>query len=176
VSADYRGNEQVKSFLALIFIVLSLSFTTVAPSIVSVIKYINHTSKEIKRNQAAVIKIRETVNGQCFKDEVLDKKFIQTNNKTSQQVLDSILESNVNIKLSMYRSRKNTVGYTYPSSSTIWMNRKYHDHMDPCDVGANLSHEHAHKLGYKHAVNPSKSRANSVPYAIGKIIEKCCKD
>lgn len=144
--------------------------------VATVIEFINHTDLEKERNTKAIEKVRETVRGQCFKDALLKRALIQTGGKTNEQVLHDILSGDVKIRLSMYRSWKSTIGYTYPSSDTIWCNRKYHDNMGPCDVGANLIHEISHKIGYGHDYKPNKQRPFSVPYSVGSLMDDCCQE
>lgn len=142
---------------------------------ITITEFTNHTEKEKIRNLKAIERIIETVQGQCFKDVMLKRPLIQTNGRTNAQVIEHILKADVKVQLEMYRSWKNTVGYTYPNVNKIWANRKYHDNFDLCDVGSNFAHEIlGHKIGYQHASNPSKERPFSVPYSLNVAIEKCC--
>lgn len=144
---------------------------------VTVTEFINHTAFEKERNQKAIECLKRTVRGECYKEKWLARKLIQTNGKTNQQILDELINGDVKVKWSMYRSFKNTIGYTYPLPyNTIHGNRKYYDKMDPCDIGTNLVHEVYHKLNYAHAQNPSESRPYSVPYSAGIIMGQCYKE
>lgn len=148
-----------------------------AKPIATITEYINHTAFEKERNIKAMDRVRETLRGECFQKALLDRALIQTGGKTTAQVLNEIINGDVKVKLSMYRSWKNTVGYTYaPPYDIIHCNRKYHDKMDPCDVGANLAHEITHKMGYTHDVNPNKQRPFSVPYSVGTLVDQCCQE
>jgi hypothetical protein len=167
----------MKSLLAFLFIVFSMAISANAPTLIDVVKFINHTGTELKRNKAAVVKIQETVSGQCFRDEFLKRPLIQANGKTNLDILTNLLSSKTTLSFEMYRSRfTSTVGYRMPSSTVVHMNRKFHDRMGPCDAGANISHEWTHVLGYEHDFKPSLSRPYSVPYSVGIIMEKCCHD
>jgi hypothetical protein len=144
--------------------------------IATIIEHINSTDLEKAKNLKAIERIRETVMSGCFQKAWLERELIQTNGKTNVEILKEIINADVKIRVSMYRSWKNTVGYTYPSSDTIWCNRKFHDNMDPCDAGANLFHEILHKLGYQHDVKPNKQRPFSVPYSGGTLMDQCCQE
>lgn len=145
---------------------------------ITVVEFINHTASEKERNLKALESVKETIQGQCFQKGLMDRALIQTNGKTNAEVLQSFLEADIKVRLEMYRNRwVSTVGYTYPNSDTIWMNRKFYDFMGPCDVGSNLAHEIiGHKLGYGHDAKASVQRQFSVPYSLNVLIEKCCQE
>jgi hypothetical protein len=167
----------MKVFFASIFILATLSLSANASKIIDVVRFINHTGTELKRNQAAIAKIEETVNGQCFKDEWLKRPLIQTNGKTNKQILNEILAVKTSLKLSMYRKRLSKVnGYRNVGSDTIHLNRKYHDYYGACSIGSNIGHERLHIMNYKHDFNPNKQRPFSVPYSFNVVYEKCCRD
>lgn len=161
-------------FLSLLVLLVTLGAH--AGNIATVAKFVNHTAAEKTRNEKAILKIRETAVGECFKNEWLKRKLIQTNQKSNQQVLETLLAADVSIELEMYKSWKKVNGYTYPSSKRIWLNRKYHNTYGPCSVANNLFHEISHKLGFTHDYNPNKERPYSVPYSINAVMEVCCKD
>lgn len=162
--------------MVLVLLVSLVTFSH-AGNIAQVTSFINHTEKEKAKNEKAILKIRETASGECFKKEWLKRNLIQTNNKSNQSVLKELLNANVSIELEMYRARFAKVnGYTYPDSKRIWLNRKYHDYYGPCSVANNLFHEVSHKLGYTHDFNPNKQRPFSVPYSINAVMEVCCKE
>jgi hypothetical protein len=169
--------DGMKFSLSVLFTALMLTFSVFGADLIRVTKFINHTGSELKKNQAAVVKIKEVVQGDCFKNELLNRKLIQTSGKTSLQVLETLLNADVQIKLSMYRKRLSKVhGYTYEKSDTINLNRKYHNNYGICSVANNLSHEWSHKVGFGHDYKPSLQRPYSVPYSMNAIFEKCCKD
>lgn len=163
----------MKPVLIIIMLFLSLN----SSAMLTGSKFINHSPSELKKNQAAIAKINEVVKSDCFKTELLKRNLIQTNGKTNQQVFETILASNIDIELSMYRKRFSKVnGYTYPSSKVINLNRKYHDYYGVCSVANNLAHEWTHKIGFGHDYNPNKLRPFSVPYSLNSIFLTCCKD
>lgn len=153
------------------------AFTTVA-GMITIGAFVNHTSKEVEANSIAANKVEQTLNSECFSSELFKSELdmSQTNGLTKIELIHLIRSSKTNIELEMYRSWKNTVGYTYASGDKIWMNRKFHDSYSVCQKAANIGHELTHKLGMSHDLKATKRRPFSVPYVIGEIITKCCKE
>jgi hypothetical protein len=167
----------MKLVFSFIFVTTTLLASVEMSKIIDVVKFINHTGAELKRNQAAIAKIEETVNGQCFKDEWMKRPLIQNNGKTNEQILNEILTVKTSLKLSMYRKRISKVnGYRNVGSDTIHLNRKYHDYFGPCSIGSNIGHERLHLMNYGHDYRPNKQRPFSVPYSFNVVYEKCCRD
>lgn len=152
--------------------------TTIA-GMFTVSAFIGHTVTEYDRNGRAVQVTEDTVQSSCFEVEWHNSKLdlAQTNGLTKLQVLDKVRHSKNEIEFEMYRSWKNTVGYTYATTKRIWMNRKFHDSYTTCEKAANIGHEIlGHKNGFGHDVAVTKRRPYSVPYMIGTVIKKCCKE
>ena len=78
----------------------------------------------------------------------------------------------MDVELELYQQKTKTIGYTYPNTVRIWMNKKYFSRYTPVKVADNLMHEWMHKLGFTHEVIWSKDRDHSVPYAVGYIVEE----
>jgi hypothetical protein len=78
----------------------------------------------------------------------------------------------MDVELELYQNTSNTIGYTYPHTSRIWMNSKYFNKYTPVQVADNLFHEWLHKLGFDHAIKYTLRRNYSVPYAIGYLMEE----
>lgn len=82
-------------------------------------------------------------------------------------------DSEMDLTVTMYRkSFTKVVGYTTPKSNIVYTNSKFHDSFTACQVGANLSHEWAHKIGFDHK---SASDKDSVPYALGDMVLEICE-
>ena len=64
-----------------------------------------------------------------------------------------------------------TVGYTYPDTYKTWINYKFFKKFDIAEIAGNLIHEYMHNIGFTHDLNWNKTRKNSVPYAIGDIVQ-----
>jgi hypothetical protein len=149
--------------------------TTLA-GMITVSAFVGHSSIEHGRNLEAIQKVETTINSSCFENEMLSSSVDagQMNGLSKKQVIEKMRSSKTTIELELYRSWKNTVGYTFSSTKRIWMNRKFHDKFNACQVAANLAHELTHKLGFKHDLKATKRRPYSVPYVTGDIIKKCC--
>lgn len=144
--------------------------------IVTITECRNCTTDEVAKYAKVTEKLREVMHSQCFKDAILSRQMIQTMERTPAQVLEHVLGQNREISIELYTNRLvRTVGYTYPNTKNIWLNRKYHNGYGICQSGSNLSHEGAgHKNGYDHATQWSKERDFSVPYSFNYAFEKCC--
>jgi uncharacterized protein YjaZ len=141
----------------------------------NVVKFINHTSEEIKRNKTAVEKVHEVVKSDCFENVIMSRELIQTGGLSNKQVVEKIRNSSFDMSLEMYRRNFSRVnGYTYPNSKNVWLNRKYHSGASICAVASNLAHEYSHKIGFSHDYKPNKSRPYSTPYSINYAFEVCC--
>lgn len=154
----------------------------------------SYFSKWEKQRLERVIPLVERILSSVeFRDAVLDfvyngkKQFYQSGGLTNAEVYSKLMEGDewyapgslqtVDVYLSMYYSKKNVVGYTNPSTRTIYINNKYYTYSDEtwwtdASVAANIIHEWTHKLGFDHAFNYSWSRDFTVPYGIQGIVAK----
>jgi len=145
--------------------------------IITITECRNCTEAEVEKYKKVLAKTRDVMHSQCFKDFILNRKMIQTSERTSQEVLSHVLTGNREITIELYYNRwVSTVGYTYPHVTNIWFNRKYHNSYGICESASNLSHEGAcHKNGYSHDMNYSPSRDYSVCYSFNAAFNQCCK-
>lgn len=150
------------------------------------LNYINTTVVEEEKFNKAVELIKKIVATEEFRAKILNhtyngvKTFVDNGGLSNAQVYQKVLDAAETLKpiknnkmemeVELYYAATNTVGYTYPNTSRIWVNTKYFNTYAIPSVAANLMHEWLHKLGFKHAVAYSISRNYSVPYAIGSII------
>lgn len=161
--------------LSLLLLLTSVSHSAVLSMSQSDFK--NHTSSEISKNRAAILKISEVQKGECFKKFMLSRKLIQTNGLTNSQVIDKLNTTPVKLELQMYNKFwSNVNGYTYSNTNKIWLNRKYHNSYGVCSVANNLAHEISHKQGFGHDYKSSTARQFSVPYSINAAFSACCVD
>jgi hypothetical protein len=130
--------------------------------------------------------IKKVVRTKEFRDQVInftyngERQFVDNMGLTNEEIYQKILEGaeilrpdvnyKMDLELELYYSSGNTIGYTYPNVSKIWINRKYFDVYTYSQIAGNIFHEWTHKLGFEHEFRFSESRNASVPYAIGYMI------
>jgi hypothetical protein len=135
--------------------------------------------------------IRRTVASEEFKNAILNhrvngkKRFVDNAGLSNAEIYKKIIEGSeklnpgkdneMDLELEVYRESTNTVGYTYPSISRIFMNAKYLNQNKPHEVTTNMTHEWLHKMGFKHAQQKTPTRKYSVPYAVGYIMQRLAK-
>ncbi len=157
-----------------------------ALSLTAQLDLLNFLQSEEQKMAAAVELIRLVVGTQEFRRRILNhtfegrKIFVDNGGLTNQEIYQTILDgaerlsptrnNRIDAQVELYYEPTNVVGYTYPDSRRIWVNRKYFSTYTPAGVARNLFHEWLHKLGFAHAVNWSSSRDYSVPYAVGNIV------
>jgi hypothetical protein len=145
------------------------------------------STQKIKMENALKL-LGEIINSNDFKQRILNhtylgkKSFKENNNFSNQEIYDSILNGSeeqfvgnnntLDLRINLYYSSRNVVGYTYSNKLDIYVNNKYFSKYELSSVAANVMHEWLHKLGYIHAHYYSNSRNYSVPYAIGDIVRE----
>lgn len=155
------------------------------------IKFVNFEREDEEKVHKAIEIIKKVIQSSEFKAKVLNftynkkQSFVDNNGLTNAQVYQKLLDGaedlkpaidhTMDLELELYYSWRSTVGYTYPSGLRIWMNTKFFDYYTPSEVAGNIFHEWTHKLGFDHASSYSVSRDNSVPYALGYLIEELGK-
>lgn len=150
------------------------------------------TTKEIAKIKAAEIKMNEVIQSQCFRDFMTKRKLIQTNDRTSAQVVDHLQSITDTVPLKMYYRCMGGLGCTsavafrQPPQKTINLNRAYFtSNKSDCRWAGTQAHEAlGHSLGgYKHSFKWNRARSFSVPYSMsgadhaqgGDAFEACCK-
>lgn len=153
---------------------------------------VNFDSTQEEKIHKAVKLIKKVISSKEFRERVINyeyqgkRQFHDNGGLTNEQVYEVILagaeqmgntaRNNImDVELELYNQSTNTIGYTYPNTVRIWMNRKYFDRYTPINVADNLMHEWMHKLGFEHSTVWSESRDHSVPYAIGYLVEELAK-
>lgn len=152
------------------------------------LKLLNFSSGQAEKVEQAAEIIRQVVATREFRDAILNhtfqgqKRFANNNGLTNLQIYDRILigaeslnpvkNNSLEVELELYYANNTTIGYTYPSTTRIWMNTKYFDNYTPSQVAANLMHEWLHKLGFGHDSSATTQRPYSVPYAVGYMIRR----
>lgn len=150
---------------------------------------VNFNPDQEQKVRKAVEIIKKVIASKEFKERVLNYKyrgikgFVDNHGLSNEEIYNRIFEAaeqigntsknNVmDVELELYHQKTNTIGYTYPNTVRIWINRKYFSKYTPVKVADNLMHEWMHKIGFTHATTWSKDRDHSVPYAIGYLIEE----
>jgi hypothetical protein len=134
---------------------------------------------EVAKVLEAEKKIQEVVSSQCFKDFMLSRPMIETNNRTSSEVYSHVSNLSGLVGVSMYFKRwTSAIAYRNPPSLKINLNRNYFTaSKSVCDWASTMAHEGiAHALGnYTHSYYPTKDRQYSVPYSLNASFDSCCK-
>lgn len=89
-------------------------------------------------------------------------------------------DHDLDLFLTAYYTRTNTIGYTYPSTYRTWVNRKYFGYwlqspVGRCNIVGNIIHEYMHNLGFGHSSTWNSTRKHTVPYAFGYIARDVAK-
>ncbi len=157
------------------------------------IKLVNFQEDEKEKLFEAVRLLKKIIASQGFRERIHSytyngkKGFVDNQGLTNEEIYRRILDgaeqigntaknSQMDVELELYHQMTNTIGYTYPHTSRIWINRKYFSRYSPVKVADNLMHEWMHKLGFTHATTWSKDRDHTVPYAVGYLIEELAQE
>jgi hypothetical protein len=152
------------------------------------VSFINFNNQEIKKVEKAIIAIKEIIKSDDLENRIkhfmFNKKKIfhendgLTNEEIYQKIIDAaeVLDNRdpdsiMEIELELFEYSSKTIGYTYPDTKRIWINKKYFSTYSIQQVANNLMHEWMHKLGFNHGANWDERRDYSVPYAVGNIFE-----
>jgi hypothetical protein len=155
---------------------------------------IGFTDKQEKKIQSASRLIKKIVRSEKFKQKVLGhtwkgkEQFAENRGLSNSEIYKKILEGSeqisndganntMDLEIELYADYSSiTIGYTYPSITRIFMNRKYFNKFRPHQVADNMMHEWLHKIGFSHAVKDTPERIYSVPYAIGYIVKGIARE
>jgi len=172
---------------------LAEQFTaTEGPLTVNIASASGFSSADKDKLAAAVEVLGRVLNGEEFRERVINymfegkRQFSSNDGVTNEEVFQRIMmgretytnedDQQVDLSLQLYKppfwKKWSVVGYTYPDTPTIYMNRNYYNTFAPNQVAANLAHEWCHKIGFGHDFNRTARRPYSVPYAVGDIVEE----
>lgn len=103
--------------------------------------------------------LNKFLNEGCFTREMYDRG-------VSLEDIRTVRSADKRYPVYFYRENSRVVGYMYPGSLNIYLNRQFHDSFTTCQTAANLAHELAHQVGMRHFVD--------VAYATGDSFNACC--
>jgi hypothetical protein len=150
---------------------------------------VNFNPSQERKIKAALKMIKNIISSPEFKERIINyqykgkKGFIDNKGLSNEEIYRMILEgaeersgirkdNTMDVELELYFQEAKTIGYTYPDTDRIWINKKYFAQYTPIKVADNLMHEWMHKLGFSHSSKWSEDREHSVPYAVGYLIEE----
>lgn len=153
------------------------------------IQFVNFAPEQEDKVRQAVEILKKVIASKQFKDRLINftyngkKQFVDSGGRSNEEIYQMILEgaerigntsknNMMDVELELYHQTTKTIGYTYPNTVRIWMNKKYFNRYTPLKVADNLMHEWMHKLGFSHEISWSRDRDYSVPYAVGYLIEE----
>lgn len=154
----------------------------------------NFDSKALASLEKARGLLEIVVNSDDFKQKVLhftyqgQETYVQNNGYSNSQIYDLIMAGaeqypskttanhTMDLYLELYTANgSSTIGYTSPSTKTIYMNTYFYNSASAGDIAGNMMHEWLHKLGFDHDSAVTARRPSSVPYAIGYIARDLVK-
>ena len=131
------------------------------------IHYVNFGPSDQEKVEKAIELIKTVIASPEFKHRVVNytyegkKAFVDNKGFSNEEIYLKLIDGKedlfpevdyqMDLELELYYSSRNTVGYTYPNSTRIWMNTKYFNVFTPAEVAGNIFHEWIHKLGFDHA-------------------------
>jgi hypothetical protein len=147
-------------------------------------------SRDLLKIRSAAQELEVVLRSDAFRQRVLhfghdgDTSFSNNNGLSNEQVYDTLMsgredystqyDSTANLDLTLYKppfyKRWSVVGYGYPGTPEIYLNRNYFQVFTVAEVAGNLAHEWCHKLGFDHDYKSTSVRPYSVPYAVGEIV------
>lgn len=146
-----------------------------------------NAEQEDKVLEAAEL-IKKVVASEEFKNVILNykykgkKQFADNGGLSNAEIYKKIIEGSeklrpgqdneMDLDLEVYHENNMTVGYTYPTVISVWMNSKYLNKNAAAKVTTNMMHEWLHKLGFKHDASRTAKRPFTVPYAVGYLVAR----
>jgi hypothetical protein len=162
-----------------------------APLTVNLHQVNGFTPAERAKLDQAVVLLGKVLNSAEFKSAVLGhtfagkQQFASNGGLSNAQVYAAIRagkenfeaagDHEVDLNLSVRNFsfwQRNVVGFTSESTPEITMNRNFFDRYSPAEIAGNMAHEWMHKLGFEHDFRATAQRPDSVPYAVGDLVER----
>ncbi len=141
-------------------------------------RFINFQKTHEDKALKALRLIKNVIESEEFKARVLahsyqgQRTFVDNQGLSNADIYHKILHGKFEVEVELYHQSNTTIGYTYPDTKRIWVNKKYFEAYSPEQVADNLFHEWLHKIGFDHERTYSDQRNYSVPYALGYLMEE----
>lgn len=163
-------------------------FEPTAPMRVSLGKVSGYSELERRKLDEAARVMERVFNSREFRDEVLARPGFADDARTPAEVYQALRaakehytdaadgEVDLNVRLESFSwFQRHVVGYTTASSDTVTTNRRFFSGYEPAEVAGHLAHEWLHTLGFSHDHAATRDRPNSVPYALGDLVERLAR-
>lgn len=161
------------------------TFEPSGPMRVSLGKVTGYSATEQQKLGKATQLMEKVLNSREFRDAVVNHPGFADEARSPQDIYAAIraakenfteaadgeVDLNLDLRNLSWFSR-NVVGYTTAGSDTITTNRRFFSGFEPNELAGHLAHEWLHKLGFEHDHGRTAERPNSVPYAIGDLVEQ----
>jgi hypothetical protein len=128
--------------------------------------------------------LKLVLNSEKFKERFCNTSFRENRGNSGKEIyyqvmsgadkFNGVADSDLDIRIEAYYSRKSVVGYTYPSTWWTWINRRYFAKFDLPGICGNVFHEYLHNCGYGHRIRWGRSR--TVPYKGGYIVREIARE
>jgi len=149
----------------------------------------NFTPARRSKLDQAVALMAQVLSSPDFAADVLKYPFMDDSGLTNEgiltklsagaELLDPVADQECDLYLKIYWpswfKKWSVIGYGYANERTIYCNGYWFDRMTIAEIAGNLAHEWCHKAGFEHDFRATNRRPNSVPYAIGNLVEHYAK-
>lgn len=160
----------MRNILILLFLISLCSYVKAEVKIKVEIK---GDVKSVARIQSILPKLEKVLNSKELKDRLLKVTFTTTK-LSNAEIVKKLLEGEWALKLEFkrqvnWRGKCNVLGWTYPSTQTIWINSCGFEARSDAGIAGTLAHEFSHKLGFDHK---NARDLMSVPYSFGNVVSE----
>lgn len=179
VSLELNLYHQAKGHEMKIVSILVLILVSIPGFSATITANIKGTVSEVATIQKVLPVVEKIINSEEFRQKVLSSKFTYTK-LTNEEIYKKIVANDWQLHLVFEKQGKwapftkskcksTVLGWTYPSTKTVWFNRCNFEGRKLSGIAGTVCHETAHKLGFTHPFQDTKTRPQSVPYSVGTI-------
>ncbi len=149
------------------------------------VKTYDFSSSQNTKIHTAVQLVKTVIHTKEFRSAVLnfkwkgEKQFAHTalNNQgvydfiiAGAEDFDIVGDNEMDLHFSIYKEDSDVIAYTRWGLPMIHFNEKYFHHNE-VRMANTVMHEWLHKVGFRHPEKHSDEQSNSVPYAVGNIVQ-----